>query len=112
MTEAQFRKAKKLIRALCANFDNGNCLLLDDDMTPMLPHEYLLFAVVQVFTRSRASADRELFAEIMESDGLRRCAECGAALLRRAKTAFTVRRVPPCGRAGRNAKGAEKQGRA
>ena len=30
MNEAQLRRARKLIRALCANCDGGNCLLLDD----------------------------------------------------------------------------------
>ena len=30
MTEKQFSRAKKLLRRLCANYDRGNCLLLDD----------------------------------------------------------------------------------
>ncbi len=30
MSEAQYRKAKKLIRGLCCNYDGGNCILLDD----------------------------------------------------------------------------------
>ena len=30
MTEAQLRRARRLIRSLCANCNGGNCLLLDD----------------------------------------------------------------------------------
>ena len=30
MNEDQFRRARKLIRRLCANYDGGNCLPLDD----------------------------------------------------------------------------------
>jgi len=29
MTDGQFRQAKKYIAALCANYDKGNCLILD-----------------------------------------------------------------------------------
>ena len=37
MSEAQFRRAGKLIRRLCANYDGGNCLPLDDgDVCPCL----------------------------------------------------------------------------
>ncbi len=30
MNDSQFRRARKLIRRLCANYDGGNCLPLDD----------------------------------------------------------------------------------
>ena len=30
MSEDQFRRTRKLIRRLCANYDGGNCLPLDD----------------------------------------------------------------------------------
>ena len=30
MTEGQLRRARKLIRRLCANYDEGNCLALDE----------------------------------------------------------------------------------
>ena len=30
MDDSQFRRARKLIRRLCANCEGGNCLLLDD----------------------------------------------------------------------------------
>ncbi|WP_243154221.1 cysteine-rich VLP protein, partial [Pseudoflavonifractor sp. 60] len=29
MNDSQFRRARKLIRRLCANYDGGNCLPLD-----------------------------------------------------------------------------------
>ena len=30
MTEGQLRRARKLIRRLCTNYDEGNCLALDE----------------------------------------------------------------------------------
>ena len=33
MNEKQFSRAKKLLRRLCANYDHGNCLLLDDGLS-------------------------------------------------------------------------------
>lgn len=89
MTEAQFRKAKKLIRALCANFDNGNCLLLDDGYDPHVCPQSISYSLLCKYFRAAVlPADRELFVEIMKSDGLRRCAECGAAFAAESKNAL------------------------
>ena len=78
MTDRQFRRAKSLIRRLCANYDNGNCLPLEDGdlcpcpqlMTPVLICKYFRAAVLP--------ADRELCAEVLGGiHGWKRCTLCG-----------------------------------
>mgnify|MGYP003821611983 CR=1 FL=1 len=78
MTEAQFRRAKKLIRKLCANCDDGNCLLLDDGEVCVCPQLISYTLLCRYFRAAVLPADVELYAEIMHSDGRKRCAECGA----------------------------------
>ena len=77
MTEAQFRRAKKLIRKLCANCDNGNCLLLDDGEACVCPQLISYSLLCKYFRAAVLPADRELYAEIMDADARKRCAECG-----------------------------------
>lgn len=88
MNAAQFRRARKLVRRLCANYDGGNCLLLDDGdlcpcpqlITPTLICKYSRAAVLP--------ADRELWAEIMDSThSWKRCILCGSRFLPRSNRA-------------------------
>lgn len=81
MTEAQFRKAKKLIRRLCANCDHGNCLLLDDGEVCVCPQLISYSLLCRYFRAAVLPADQELCAEMMASSALRRCAECGQAFV-------------------------------
>jgi len=77
MTEAQFRKAKKLIRKLCANCDDGNCLLLDDGEVCVCPQLISYTLLCRYFRAAVLPTDAELYAEVMHSDGQKCCAECG-----------------------------------
>lgn len=77
MTEKQFRQAKKLIRALCANCDGGNCLLLDDGEVCVCPQLISYTLLCRYFRTAVLPADKELYAEIMGGGALRRCADCG-----------------------------------
>lgn len=78
MNEAQFRRARKLISRLCANCDGGNCLLLDDGEEHVCPQRISYSVLCRYFEACVLPADRELFADIMEKDSRRRCADCGA----------------------------------
>lgn len=78
MTDRQFCRAKRLIRRLCANYDGGNCLPLEDGdlcpcpqlMTPVLICKYFRAAVLP--------ADQALWAEVLDgSHSGKRCALCG-----------------------------------
>ena len=76
MTEAQLRRARRLIRSLCANCNGGNCLLLDDGYEPCPCPQMLTCSVLcRYFRAAVLPADRELQAEIM-ADSRRRCREC------------------------------------
>lgn len=77
MDEAQFRRAKKLIRSLCANYDNGYCLLLDDGYDPCVCPQLISYSVLCKYFRAAVlPADKELYAKIMDADSRRRCADC------------------------------------
>ena len=77
MTEAQLRRARRLIRSLCANCNGGNCLLLDDGYEPCPCPQMLTCSVLcRYFRAAVLPADRELQAEVM-ADSRRRCRECG-----------------------------------
>ena len=80
MTEKQFSRAKKLLRRLCANYDRGNCLLLEDGCDPCpCPQLISNTLICRYFRAAVLPADRELWTEVLGQTGLRkRCAVCGA----------------------------------
>lgn len=88
MSDAQFRRARKLIRRLCANYDGGNCLLLDDgDLCPC-PQLISPTLICKYFRAAVLPADRELWAEIMGgSHNWKWCALCGGRFLARGNRA-------------------------
>lgn len=92
MTEAQFRKAKKLIRKLCANCDHGNCLLLDDGEVCICPQLISYSLLCKYFRTAVLPADRELYAEIMATDTRKRCVACGAVFVPRSNRALYCER--------------------
>lgn len=94
MDEAQQRKAKKLIRALCCNYDGGNCILLDDGDPCVCVQSISYSLLCRWFLAAVLPADRELYAEVMEGrDNLRRCRECGQAFASESKNALYCK---PC----------------
>ena len=90
MTEAQLRSAKKLIRGLCANYDGGNCLLLDDGYDAHICPQCISYSVLCKYFRAAVlPADQTLFAQIMNSpDGLKRCADCHQPFASESKNAL------------------------
>ena len=88
MTEAQFRRAKKLIRKLCANCEKGNCLLLDDGEVCVCPQLISYTLLCRYFRAAVLPADKELCDEIMRTGNRKRCAECGAAFAAESKNAL------------------------
>ena len=105
MTEAQLRRARRLIRSLCANCNGGNCLLLDDGYEPCPCPQMLTCSVLcRYFRAAVLPADRELQAEIM-ADSRRRCRECRRPLSPRRKIPYTARSAPHEGPAAASASG-------
>ena len=94
MTEAQLRRARRLIRSLCANCDHGSCLLLDDGYDPCTCPQMLTCSVLcRYFRTAVLPGDRELYGEIMGMDHRRRCPECGQPFLPRCPN---TRYCPDC----------------
>lgn len=85
MTEKQFSRAKKLLRRLCANYDHGNCLLLDDGYDPCPCPQLLTYSLVCKYFRAAVlSADPELYEAIL-GNGLKICTGCGRPFTAAAK---------------------------
>lgn len=79
MNERQFSRAKKLLRRLCANYDHGNCLLLDDGYDPCPCPQLIANTLLCRYFRSAVlPADGELYCEITGRPGRwKNCAKCG-----------------------------------
>jgi len=89
MSEAQLRRARKLIRALCANCDKGNCLLLDDGYDPCVCPQLISYSLLcRYFRAAVLPADRELYAEILNTDAQKKCAACGQPFTPRSNRAL------------------------
>jgi len=90
MNDTQLRRVKKLIRSLCANYDDGNCLLLDDGYDACPCPQLITYSLLCKYFRDAVlPGDMELCAEIMGNlGGLRRCAECGGPFASESKNAL------------------------
>ena len=85
MNERQFSKAKKLLRRLCANYDRGNCLLLDDGYDPHpCPQLISNTLLCRYFRANVLPADRELCESILGAN-FKWCAGCGRPFVPAAK---------------------------
>ena len=77
LTPSQRRQCNRLIKRLCANFDDGNCLLLDDGEPCVCPQTISYSLLCRYFRNAVLPADKELYTEIFKQRTYR-CAECGA----------------------------------
>ena len=62
MTEGQLRRARKLIRRLCANYDEGNCLALDEGEGCVCVQGISYSLLCRYFKEAVLPADAELCA--------------------------------------------------
>lgn len=86
MDESQFRRAKKLIRNLCANCDGGNCLLLDDGEPCVCPQMISYSLICGYFRAAVLPAGPELYEEIMSARPVKRCRVCGTPIFPRSNS--------------------------
>lgn len=77
MTPAQRRRANALVRKTCCNYDNGNCLLLDDGEECVCPQTISYSVCCKWFRWAVLPLDRTLEAEIYRDCALKRCSVCG-----------------------------------
>lgn len=78
LTPSQRRRCNRLIRRLCANYDNGNCLPLDEGDGCVCVQMISFSLLCKYFRNAVLPAEKELYADIFKQRTFR-CAECGAA---------------------------------
>ena len=109
ITPQQAKRVNALLRKLCANYDGGNCLLLDDGEPCVCVQSISKYGIYcNYFKNAVLPADRELFAEIMQPSRQKRCQICKSYFVPRAKN---QRYCPNCAAVQKRKKAAERQRR-
>ena len=81
MTPNQRKRANILIRKICCNYDDGNCLLLDDGKECVCVQGISYSVNCKYFRHVllKNKEGRSLEAEIFRDDTTKRCSICGKA---------------------------------
>ena len=109
ITPQQAKRVNALLRKLCANYDGGNCLLLDDGEPCVCVQSISKYGIYcNYFKNAVLPADRELFAEIMQPSHQKRCQICKSFFVPKAKN---QRYCPDCAAVQKRKKAAERQRR-
>lgn len=66
LTPSQRRRCNRLIKKLCANYDDGNCLLLDDGEPCVCPQTISYSLLCRYFRNAVLPAEKELYADIFK----------------------------------------------
>ena len=77
MSDKQKRGAAALIRASCANYWEGNCLVLSGEDYISCPQVVNNSLICKYFREAVLPADKLLHAQIMSSDSVKACMVCG-----------------------------------
>ena len=91
MDYRQHRRARRLVHE-CCNYDEGNCLLLDDGEPCVCVQSISLSLMCRWFRVAVLPLDGELAAALLYKGSRKRCAVCGAARVRRRKEAERQRK--------------------
>ncbi|NLL91768.1 MAG: conjugal transfer protein [Ruminococcaceae bacterium] len=81
LSPKQSRKVNALIRRKCCNFIDGRCILLDDGDECICPQLISYSLLCKWFRIAVLPADKELYAEIFNTDDRRKCTLCGASFV-------------------------------
>ena len=109
ITPKQSKKVNALIKKLCCNYVNGNCLLLDDGEEHSCVQCISRYGIYcNYFKNAVLPADKELFDEIMQPAGQKRCQICKAGFIPRANN---QRYCSACAAIQKQIKAAERQRR-
>ena len=68
-----------LAKKSCCNCDKGKCLLLDDGEECVCPQLISYSLLCKWFRTAVLPLDKELYAELLKAEDMRRCTVCGAA---------------------------------
>ena len=67
LTPSQRSRCNRLIKRLCANYDDGNCLLLDDGEPCVCPQTISYSLLCRYFRNAVLPAEKELYADIFKT---------------------------------------------
>lgn len=76
MNYRQYRRMRKLVHA-CCNYDNGNCIALDDGEECICAQSISYSLLCEWFRVAVLPLDKKLETELYHPKNVRRCAECG-----------------------------------
>ena len=94
LTPAQRARCNRLIRRLCANYDGGNCLPLDDGEGCVCVQTISYSLLCKYFRRAVLPTDKVLYADIYRQR-TRLCDRCGKPF---APSSNRQKYCPECGR--------------
>ena len=96
ITPQQAKRVNALLRKLCANYDGGNCLLLDDGEPCVCVQAISYSLICRYFREAVLPADRELCADIAATaDTRKKCELCGKPFPARSNRAKYCDRCAP-----------------
>lgn len=78
LTPKQSRKVNALIKRLCCNYDNGNCIRLDDG-DPCVCVQCITYShiICKWFRIAVLPADKDLYIELAKPKNSKSCVVCG-----------------------------------
>ena len=80
MTPEQFQEARKLIQKTCANYNSGNCLLLDDGEPCRCPQLGAYSVICKYFRDAVLPGDMRLYNSVIGQKPKCYCVVCGAPI--------------------------------
>ncbi|WP_115672902.1 cysteine-rich VLP domain-containing protein [Scardovia inopinata] len=80
MSYHQYRRARRLVHE-CCNYDNGNCLMLDDGEECVCVQSISYSLLCRWFRAAVLPMDKELKTAIFHRQSGKRCVLCGALFL-------------------------------
>ena len=80
MDYRQYRRAKKLVH-MCCNYDNGNCILLDDGEECVCVQSISYSFLCRWFWIAVLPLDKPLETALLYRGSMKRCAVCGQPFL-------------------------------
>ena len=106
MDNKQLRRSRKLIRALCCNYDHGNCIALDDGEPCVCVQSISYSVLCKWFRNAVLPADCELYAEVMRNRPEKSCLVCGKPIF---STSNRAKYCPSCAKRERRKQDAKRK---
>lgn len=87
LTPENHRKVNALVRNLCCNYVDGNCILLDNGDVCKCPQLIFFSLNCKWFRTAVLPNDKDLYAKLAISDNRKKCAVCGKIFISSANKA-------------------------